>query len=89
MNNIPGKCRRNRWSASLQMLPIKRGKSVKALVWVAVLCGIASFAAATPASAQLVTIQQVSTGRYLDAWENSSNDYRAVVWSQQENDSQL
>jgi len=55
----------------------------------AILAAIASFAVASPASAQLVTIQQVSSGRYLDAWEDTGHDFRAVVWSQQNNDSQL
>jgi hypothetical protein len=62
---------------------------VRAVLYGAVLAGIASFAVASPASAQLVTIQQVSTARYLDAWEDEGHDYRAVIWTQQNNDSQL
>ena len=34
------------------------------------------------------TIQQVSTNRYLDAYEDSTNDYRTVTRTDQNNDSQ-
>ena len=46
-------------------------------------------AASAPASAQIVTIQQVSSGRFLDAWEAPSYDFRAVIWTEQNNDTQL
>jgi hypothetical protein len=68
---------------------VARSRSVKALFWGAVLATITSVAVASPASAQLVRIQQVSTGRHLDAWESNTYDFQAVVWSQQDNDSQL
>ena len=59
-----------------------------ALIGLAVAAG-AVFAASVPASAQLVTIQQVSSSRFLDAWETTTYDYRAVIWSEQNNDTQL
>lgn len=68
---------------------LRRFRSLKALVLGAILAGITSVGVASPASAQLVTIQQISTGRYLDAWETSTYDFRAVTWTQQNNDSQL
>jgi len=36
----------------------------------------------------VVTIQQKETGRYLDAYENSGNDYKVVTRTAQNNDSQ-
>ncbi len=68
---------------------VARSRSIKALFWGVLLASVTSVAVASPASAQLVRIQQVSSGRHLDAWETSNYDFRAVVWSQQDNDSQL
>ncbi len=64
-------------------------KSVKTIVLGAVVATVAAFATAAPASADIVRIEQVSTGRSLDAWEDATHDYQAVVWSYQDNDTQL
>jgi hypothetical protein len=63
-------------------------RSIKsALISMAV--AAAAVVSSAPASAQIVTIQQVSSGRFLDAWEIPSYDFRAVIWSEQNNDTQL
>lgn len=64
-------------------------RSVKSIVVGAVVAATAAFATAAPAAADIVRIEQVSTGRSLDAWEDAGHDYQAVVWSYQDNDTQL
>lgn len=64
-------------------------KSIKTAIITAILAGAAAFATASPASADIIRIQQVSSGRYLDAWETNTYDYRVVIWSHQDNDTQL
>jgi hypothetical protein len=65
-------------------------KSVRTALVGAVLATVAAFANAAPASAQqtVVTIQQVSNARYMDAWEDAGHDYRAVTRPNQGNDTQ-
>ena len=49
----------------------------------------ATFAAAESASAQtIVTIQQISNNRYVDAHEHAGEDYRVVTRPAQNNDTQ-
>ena len=67
----------------------KKLRSIKSALIGFAVAATAAFAASTPASAQLVTIQQVSSARFLDAWETPSYDFRTVIWSEQNNDTQL
>jgi len=78
---------RNLWGRSRSRRTDAR-RGFKAAIAAAFVGIAASIATALPASAQIVTIQQVSSGRYLDAWQDSGHDYRAVIWSQQNNDTQ-
>jgi hypothetical protein len=56
----------------------------------AVLAISAAIAAAGPASAQtIVTIQQVSNNRFVDAHEHAGEDFRVVTRTAQNNDTQL
>lgn len=65
-------------------------KTVRTFLIPAVLATGTAFAAASPASADIVRIQHVSSGRYLDAWENDpTHGTNVVVWTQQNNDTQL
>lgn len=64
-------------------------KSFTKLIVAGVLAGAATLAVAAPASADVIRIEHVSSGRFLDAWETSTYDFRAVVWSHQDNDTQL
>ncbi len=65
-----------------------KGRSLRRMLLGLAVAATSAFAA-LPAAAQLVTIQQVSSGRFLDAWETTTYDYRAVVWTEQNNDTQL
>ena len=65
-------------------------KTIRAFLIPAVLATGTAFATASPASADIVRIQHVSSGRYLDAWENhATHGTNVVVWSHQDNDTQL
>ena len=64
-------------------------RSIKAALIGLAVTAAAAIAVSAPATAQIVTIQQVSSGRFLDAWEVPSYDFRAVIWSEQNNDTQL
>jgi hypothetical protein len=65
-------------------------KTIRTFLIPAVLATGTAIATASPASADIVRIQHVSSGRYLDAWENDpTNGTNVVVWTQQNNDTQL
>ena len=65
-------------------------RALKTFLVSVVLATGTAFAAASPASADTVRIQHVSSGRYLDAWENNAtHGTNVVVWTHQNNDTQL
>ncbi len=64
-------------------------KSIRAVLAGAAFATVASFAMASPASADVVRIQQVSSARNVDAWEGDTYDWRAVTWTYQDNNTQL
>ena len=82
-------------TASATLRPAQSTKSlgvaklIKASFW-GLAIAIATLVAGTaPASAQaIVTIQQVSSGRYMDAHETSNEDFRVVTRTAQNNDTQ-
>lgn len=43
----------------------------------------------TPTSGVVVTLRQLSNGRYVDAWDQSAHDFRVVTRPRQNNDTQL
>ncbi len=69
---------------------VKRLRSFAGLALVAAIT-MTTMAVASPASAEtrIVTIQQMSSGRYVDAHEHAGEDFRIVTRTAQNNDTQL
>ena len=69
---------------------MKRLRSLAGLTFAAAVT-MASLAVASPASAEtrVVTIQQVSSNRFVDAHEHAGEDYRIVTRAAQNNNTQL